>query len=132
MKEIKLFDYYNAMTQKSEIDLSNIDDNKSFSSFVLIRFLSQNQGDTLVANEINSRPHMDNRLKMDFFINTLRKRYRKASGFKYQIPQDIELIMEFYNYSQSKAKEIRSLFNDEDMDKLRLLTNKGGINGERN
>ena len=75
---------------------------------------------------------MDNRLKIDFFINTLRKKYRKAEKFMFDTPEDIKLIMEFYDYSQSKAKQVRNLFDEEQLNKLRRLTNKGGTNGEFN
>ena len=126
-----LFDYYRSITtDKVVVDFDDDDIVDKFPSFLINRFLSQNRGDVLLANEINSRPHMHNRLQIDFFINTLRKKYRKAEKFKYDTPKDIELIMEFYNYNQSRAREVRHLFDEEALNRLRLLLDKGGTNGE--
>jgi hypothetical protein len=133
INKISLWDYYKSITsEKVVIDLNDKDVVKKFPYFVIVKFLSQNQSDIHLANEINYRPHMDNRLKMDFFINTLRKKYRKANKFMHGIPDDIQLIMDFYDYSESKAKQVRNLFDDNQLNRLRRLTNKGGINGEFN
>lgn len=128
-----LWDYYKSITSdKVVIDLDNEDVVKKFPHYVIVKFLSQHQSDVILANEVNSRPYMDNRLKIDFFINTLRKKYRKANKFMFDTPEDIELIMEFYGYNQSKAKEVRNLFDKEQLNELRRLTNKGGTDGEFN
>jgi hypothetical protein len=133
MAKTELWDYYKSITSdKVVIDLDDEEVVDKFPSYVIVKFLSQHQSDIILVNEINSRPHMDNRLKIDFFINTLRKKYRKAEKFMFDTPEDIKLIMEFYDYSQSKAKQVRNLFDEEQLNKLRRLTSKGGTNGEFN
>ena len=133
MAKIEIWDYYKSITtNKVVIDLDDEAVVDGFPSYPIVKFLSQQQSDIILVNEVNSRPYMDNRLKIDFFINTLRKKYRKAEKFMFDTPEDIKLIMEFYGYSQSKAKEVRNLFDEKQLNRLKRLTNKGGTNGEFN
>ena len=133
MAKTELWDYYKSITtDKVIIDLDDEEVVSKFPHYIIVKFLSQHQSDIVLANEINSRPYMDNRLKIDFFINTLRKKYRKASKFMFDTPESIKLIMEFYGYNQSKAKEVSNLFDKEQLNELKRLTNKGGTDGEFN
>ena len=105
---------------------------KQFKDFKILKFLSQFRDSIIFANEINLRPHMDNRLKLDFFINTLRKRFRKIGKFKFDISEDVEAIMKYYDYNENKAKSVLHLFDEESLNELKRLTYEGGLKNERN
>ena len=98
-------EYFKALTNPTSktIDLTDEDNFKGFKDFVVLKFFSQFRDSFFLANEINQRPQMDNRLKLYFFINTLRKRFRKIGKFKFSISEDVKAIMEYYDYNEKKA-----------------------------
>ena len=137
MKKYDAMDYFKALTTPNSktIDLRDEDVEDQFTGkpyWFTLKFLSQFEDSILYANEINIRPHMDNRLKLDFFINTLRPRFRKVGKVTYKTSDDIDLIMKYYNYNESKAKSVLNLFDDESLNELKRLTNEGGLKNERN
>ena len=137
MKKYDAMDYFKALTTPNSktIDLRDEDVEDQFTGkpyWFTLKFLSQFEDSILYANEINIRPYMDNRLKLDFFINTLRPRFRKVGKATYKTSDDIDLIMKYYNYNESKAKSVLNLFDDESLNELKRLTNEGGLKNERN
>ena len=137
MKKYDAMDYFKALTTPNSktIDLRDEDVEDQFTGkpyWFTLKFLSQFEDSILYANEINIRPQMDNRLKLDFFINTLRPRFRKVGKVTYKTSDDIDLIMKYYNYNESKAKSVLNLFDDESLNELKRLTNEGGLKNERN
>jgi len=68
----------------------------------------------------------DHRLQYDFFINIIRKKKRWSKWIKPQEITDIELIKEYYGYSNEKAKSVLSLFGPEQLADLKQRIYKGG------
>ena len=84
--------------------------------------------DTIIAaNEMNARPHLDNKLQYDFLKSVVRKAKRYNKWLKTE-EENIEAIQEFFGYSFIKAKEALSILSDTQIDliKLHLNTSKGG------
>lgn len=120
------FDYLNAINStKKDIMVDDLDE-KDYNSFMVNRGLSYFYDTVLLANVMNQHHHLDNRLKFDFLINTIRKQKRFSKWLKATKIDNIELVKEYYGYSNEKARQALTLLNDAQLDELRKKVYKGG------
>ena len=75
---------------------------------------------------MNRYHHTDHRLQFDFFINIIKKKKRFSKWIKPQEIENLELIKEYYGYSDEKAKSTLSLLNNEQIEELKQRIYKGG------
>ena len=120
------FDYLNAInTSKKHIMVDDVSE-KAYTPFMVNRGLSYFPDTILYANEMNINHHIDHRLQFDFFINIIRKKKRFSKWAKPINIENLELIKEYYGYSNEKAKSVLSLLNNEQINELKLRMYKGG------
>ena len=120
------FEYLNAInTTKKDIMVDDVAE-KAYTPFLINRSLSYFNDTILFANEMNRYHHIDHRLQFDFFINIIRKKKRFSKWIKPQEIENLELIKEYYGYSNEKAKSVLSLLNDEQINELKTRIYKGG------
>ena len=120
------FDYLNAINNtKKDIMVDDIAE-KGYNSFMVNRGLSYFNDTVLMANEMNIYHHLDNRLKFDFLINIVRKKKRFSKWIKPETESDVEVVKEYYGYSNEKAKQALSLLTSEQIDELKKKVYKGG------
>lgn len=120
------FDYLNAInSSKQDIMIDDLAE-KDYNSFMVNRGLSYFYDTVLLANVMNQHHHLDNRLKFDFLINTIRKQKRFSKWLKATKIADIEVVKEYYGYSNEKARQALTLLNDAQLDELRKKVYKGG------
>jgi len=120
------FDYLNAInTTKKDIMVDDLAE-KSYSPFMINRGLSYFPDTILYANEMNKNHHIDHRLQFDFFINIIRKKKRFSKWAKPAEIENLDVIKEYYGYSNEKAKSVLSLLSDGQIETLKLRMYKGG------
>ena len=120
------FDYVKAInTTKKDIMVDDITESE-YQPFLINRSLSYFPDTVLYANEMNQRHHLPSRLQFDFFINIIKKRNRFSKWFKPTEIQSIDVIKEYYGYSNEKAKSVLSLFNNKQIENLKQRIYKGG------
>jgi len=120
------FDYLNAInTTKKDIMIDDISE-KAYSAFMVNRGLSYFPDTILYANEMNLNHHIDHRLQFDFFINIIKKKRRFSKWAKPINIENLELIKEYYGYSNEKAKSVLPLLNDDQITELKTRIYKGG------
>lgn len=120
------FDYLNAInTTKKDIMVDDVAE-KAYTSFMVNRGLSYFPDTILFANEMNVHHHIDHRLQFDFFINIIKKKKRFSKWAKPINIENLELIKEYYGYSNEKAKSVLSLLNGEQINELKIRMYKGG------
>ena len=110
---------------KQDIMIDDITE-KAYNSFLINRSLSYFPDTVLAANEMNRNHHIDNRLQFDFFINIIRKRKRFSKWFKPEQISDLEIVKEYYGYSNEKARQVLPLLSSEQINVLRKKVSKGG------
>ena len=110
---------------KEDIMIDDITE-KAYNSFLINRSLSYFPDTVLAANEMNRNHHIDNRLQFDFFINIIRKRKRFSKWFKPEEISDLEIVKEYYGYSNEKARQILTLLSTEQINELKTKGAKGG------
>ena len=79
-----------------------------------------------MANEMNRYHHIDKRLQFDFLINIVRKKKRFSKWLKPEENAEIEVIKEYYSYSNEKAKQIHSLLSSDQINELKKKVYRGG------
>ena len=120
------FEYLTAINDtKNDIMVDDIAE-KGYNSFMVNRGLSYFQDTVLMANEMNQHAHLDNRLQFDFYINIVRKKKRFSKWLKPQTASDVEVVKEYYGYSNEKARQALSLLTPEQINALEKKVTKGG------
>ena len=120
------FEYSKAINMsKQDIMIDDLAE-KEYNSFIVNRSLSYFPDTVLYANEMNVNHHIDARLQFDFFINLVKKRKRFSKWFKATELENLELIKEYYGYSNEKAKSVYKLFSNDELQTLKKRIYKGG------
>ena len=120
------FDYIASITHKKEDIMIDDEAEKGYSQFMVGRGLSQFQDCVLLANEMNIAPAVDNRMHYDFLRSAIRPRKRFSKWAKKDTPARIEVIKEYYGYSDEKAQSVSDLISDEDIKSMKAHLSKGG------
>jgi len=120
------FEYLNAINMtKKDIMVDDIAE-KSYNSFMVNRGLSYFNDTVLMANEMNVNHTIDGRLQFDFLINMVRKKKRFSKWIKPETVSDVEVVKEYYGYSNEKAKQALTLLTSEQINELKKKVYKGG------
>ena len=120
------FEYCNAINYtKKDIMVDDISE-KKYSAYMVNRQLSYFPDTVLAANEMNRNHHLYNRLQFDFFINIIRKRKRFSKWFKPEHISDLDVVKEYYGYSNEKARQVLTILSTEQINELKNKVAKGG------
>lgn len=120
------FEYTKAINDtKKDIMVDDLAE-KGYNSFMVNRGLSYFNDTVLMANEMNVQHHIDSRLQFDFLINIVRKKRRFSKWAKPQIESDIEVVKEYYGYSNEKARQALTLLSPDQINGLKKKVYKGG------
>jgi len=120
------FDYLNSINWTKKNIMKDDIDEKAYNPFLVNRTLSYFQDTIAYANIMNQYHHLDNRLQYEFYINIIRQRKRFSKWIKPETSEDIEVIMEYYGYSNEKARQALPLLSSEQLQQLRQKVDKGG------
>jgi hypothetical protein len=104
---------------------------KDYVPYVVNKSLSFHYDCVMWANEMNKLPNTDRLLQYHFLINKVRG-YRRPfqKWHKMETIEDLDVVKEYFNYSNEKAKEAMTVLSNEQIIEIRKLTNKGGLNAK--
>lgn len=126
------FDYLNAIndTKKNVIEDSDNPElaEKLYPPYLVNRGLSFFIDTVYLANEMNRHNHLDNKMQFDFLINIVRKKKRFSKWFKAQPDEEVEAVMDYYGYSQDKARQVVDLLTKDQITQIIERQRKGGLN----
>ena len=127
LKKISPFDFANSINHTKEDLIVDERTEKEYNPFIVNRAMGFGKDTVIAGNEMNSRPHLDNKLQYDFLRSVVRKAKRYNKWLKSE-EENIEAIQKFFGYSFMKAKEALNLLSETEIDliKLHLNTSKGG------
>jgi len=98
-----------------------------YNAFVVNRALSQHLDCTLHANEMNKNHQLPKVMQYDYLFNAVRRRQRKfAPWAKKEKIENLELIKQFYGYSNEKAKDALRLLDDDQVEYIKQKLSIGG------
>jgi hypothetical protein len=122
------FDYVNQILHGKKNLIVDETTEKEYSPFLTNRSLSYHKDCILYANEMNKRHFLDKKLQFDFLINTVRAQKRPfAKWVKQEKNNDIECVSNYFNISNSKAREVLRLLTKEQIQQLKEKTDTGGL-----
>ena len=110
---------------KKDIMIDDIAE-KQYNSFMVNRGLSYFRDTVIFANEMNKNHHLENRLQFDFLINIIRKKKRFSKWNKPKTIDDLDIIKEYYGYSNEKARSAHKLLSPDQLNEIRKKVYKGG------
>ena len=120
------FDFLKSInTTKKNIMVDDIIE-KEYNAFIINRGLSFFPDTILYANEMNKYHFLPKKLQYDFLINIIKKKKRFTKWVKPQEIANLEIVKEYYGYSDEKAKSVLSLLNNEQIEELNKRIYKGG------
>ena len=131
MYELK--EYLKAINQSKEKLMATDDEvwEKKYPGYIVNKCLAPfDKATCLFVNEINRRPHLENKLQFDFLINSLRRMNRFTPWLKSEKVNDIEYVKEYYGYSNEKAKSALTILSNEELKYIKKKLNKGGRHGK--
>lgn len=120
------FEFANAICDTKQNLIVDEISEKSYNPFMVNRSLSYHYDTVLLANEMNQRSFLDKKLQFDFLINTVRKKKRFAKWAKPISSDDLDVVKEYYGYSNEKARQVLPLLNSDQMGQLTQRMYKGG------
>ena len=105
-----------------------LDDEKDYNAYIVNKALSFHYDTVLQANEMNKYPGLSPMMQYSFLINSIRgykRPYRKWE--KRETIEDLDIVKEYYNYSNEKAKESLTLLTEEQIASMKKELSKGGV-----
>jgi len=131
MNQYKLSDYLNAINHKKE-DLMTSEDEfweKRYPAFIVNKALSAFAECVLYVNEMNRLHHLDKRLQFQFFLNSIGPKKRFSKWLRSSKIKNLEYVKEYYGYSNEKAKQALDILDDEQIEHIKSIINRGGRHG---
>lgn len=127
MYELK--DYLKAINE-SKTPLLDSDDKtweKKYPPFVINRCLSMFYDTIMHSNEMNGLHFLPKRMQFHYLINSIRKKKRFGGKWLSQSKlKNLDVVKEYYGYSNAKAKEALNLLSDGQIEELKMSLTKGG------
>jgi len=124
------FDFLNSINHTKqdlmEEDNGSKDTENRYNSFLINRSLSYFADTISFANVVNRYHHLDNKLQYHFLINIIRKRKRFSKWMKPETESDIEVVKQYYGYSNQKARQVLPLLSPEHITIIKQKVSKGG------
>lgn len=100
---------------------------KDYNAFIINRGLSYFMDTVLYANAMNERAHLPEKMQYDFYRNAIRPRKRFSKWLKkIEDSEYIQLIMDEYDYSINKARDVFPLFSIARLEELKSKHALGG------
>ena len=127
MYELK--DYLKAINESKEPLLDTEDKvwEKKYPTFIINRCLSMFYDTIMHSNEMNGLHFLPKRMQFHYFINSIRKKKRFGGKWLSQKKvKDLEVIKEYYGYSNQKAKQALNLLSDGQIEIIKNGLTKGG------
>jgi len=102
---------------------------KPYTPFIINRSLSYFQENIYLVNEMNIRSNLDKIMQYDFYIHSIRPKKRFARWAKPEKNDTINIIKEYYQYSNEKAQQVLELLTDDQIEYMKYRLRKGGKYG---
>ena len=128
MSQYSPFDYVKSINESKDPLMDSPDEmwEKKYSPFIVNKALYPFPDTVLLVNEMNQCHYLDNRLQFDFLLNSIRPRKRYAPWLKASKIDNLELVKEYFGYSDQKARDALKILSDDDLEYIQDKLNKGG------
>ena len=125
---MKLTEYLNAINHSKESLMATEDESveKEYVPFVVNRCLSYFPDTIYFVNEVNKYHMLPKNMQFDFLRLGVRKNKRYSSWIKKQKLDKIDIIKQYFRYSDAKAIQVADLLSEEDLISMQEEMYTGG------
>ena len=124
---MELKDWLNSINHtKHNLLHEDPDSIKKYPAFIINKCLASHLDAVLFANEMNKNSHLSNDMQYSFYINTLRKRKRFSPWLRKDKVKDLDIVKQYYGYSNEKAIQALSILSKEQIDFIKKRLDIGG------
>ena len=126
MYELK--EYLNAInfTKKNVMDSDDTMWVKKYPAFIVNKILSGFSDTIMLVNEVNRNHFLDKDMQYQFLLNSIRSKKRFSPFLRANKLKDIEVVKEFYGYSNEKAKSALDILTKDQLKLIKQKLYKGG------
>ena len=124
---IELKDWLNSINFTKENLMEDPDVKKDYPPYIINRCLSGNLDCIMFVNEMNINHHLDKDLQYSFYLNTLRKKKRFSPWLRKDKVTDLEIIKQYYGYSNEKASQALKILTPEQIKFIKQRLETGGM-----
>ncbi len=121
------FEFIKAINETKEDVMVDDVAEKKYSPFIVNRGLSFFMDTIFQVNELNRNHHLDSRLQFDYLLNSVRKKKRYSKWLKPEKLQDLDVVKEYYGFSNEKAKDALSTLSEDQLAFIKDKLNQGGV-----
>ena len=100
---------------------------KDYSPYIINRCLSGNLDCIMFTNEMNKYSFLDKDMQYSFYLNTLRKRKRFSPWLRKDKVTDLEIVKQYYGYSNEKASQALKILTPEQIRFIKQRLDTGGM-----
>ena len=116
------FDFLNAINENKTYNYTD-----EYNPFTVNRGLSYFPDTILFASEMNKFHGIPKKMQYDFLFHVIPKKKRFSKWAKKEAPsEDVQVIMDYYNYSYNRATEALNIITSEQLEYIKAKLNKGG------
>ena len=99
---------------------------KNYPPYIINRCLSGHLDCIMFANEMNKYSFLDKDMQYSFYLNTLRKKKRFSPWLRKDKVTDLEIIKQYYGYSNEKASNALKILTPEQIKFIKQRLEIGG------
>ena len=99
---------------------------KEYQPYIINRCLSGHLDCIMFANEMNKYSFLDKDMQYSFYLNTLRKKKRFSPWLRKEKVTDLEIIKQYYGYSNEKASNALKILTPEQISYIKQRLETGG------
>ena len=99
---------------------------KDYPPYIINRCLSGHLDCVMFANEMNKYSFLDKDMQYSFYLNTLRKKKRFSPWLRKDKVTDLEIIKQYYGYSNEKASQALKILSQEQIAFIKQRLEIGG------
>ena len=123
----ELKDWLNSINfTKQDLREEDPDVIKDYAPYIINRCLSGHLDCIMFANEMNKYSFLDKDMQYSFYLNTLRKKKRFSPWLRKDKVTDLEIIKQYYGYSNEKASQALKILTPEQIKFIKQRLDTGG------
>ena len=123
---IELKDWLNSINFTKENLIEDPSTIKDYAPYVINRCLSGNLDSIMYANEMNKYSFLQKDMQYSFYLNSLRKKKRFSPWLRKDKVTDLEIIKQYYGYSNEKASNALKILTPEQINYIKQRLETGG------
>jgi predicted nucleotidyltransferase len=105
---------------------------KAYNAWLTNIALSYHVDTVMIANQMNSNFHLNNKAQYEYLLNAVRKKKRPYIKWNLKTnDEDLDLVCSVYNISKTKGLEYLKILSETDLKSLKTSKETGGLQSDK-